>query len=115
MVDLVLIVAFAALGRRTHAEGLTVAGIADTAWPFLVACVVGWIGARAWRDPLGWLRALGIWLTTVVGGMVLRRLTGDTTELPFVIVATLTLAALLLGWRLLVRLLGRRRAAHTDG
>lgn len=108
--DLVLIVVFATIGRRTHAEGLTFAGIADTAWPFLVACVLGWLGSRVWRGPLQWRRAIPVWLVTVVGGMIGRRLSGDTTELPFVIVATLTLAVLLLGWRLIARLVRRRQS-----
>lgn len=112
--DLVLIVVFATIGRRTHAEGLTLEGIAGTAWPFLVACVLGWLGARVWRDPLQWRRAIWLWLVTVVGGMVGRRLTGDTTELPFVIVATLTLAVFLLGWRLVARLVRRRQTANAD-
>ena len=111
LVDLVLVLVFATIGRRSHAEGLTLAGIADTAWPFLVACLLGWLASRAWRDPLHWRRAVPVWLITVVGGMLLRRLSGDTTQLPFVVVATLTLALLLLGWRLVVRLVRRTPTA----
>ena len=39
--DLIAVVAFAATGRRSHAEGLTVAGVAQTAWPFLAGTLVG--------------------------------------------------------------------------
>ena len=35
LADLVSVVVFCTIGRRSHAEGLTVAGIAETAWPFL--------------------------------------------------------------------------------
>ncbi|STZ22148.1 transmembrane protein [Mycolicibacterium phlei] len=49
--DLVLVVVFATIGRRSHAEGLTVAGIAGTAWPFLVGALVGWLLSLGWRRP----------------------------------------------------------------
>ncbi len=33
--DIVCVVVFCTIGRRSHAEGLTLGGIAETAWPFL--------------------------------------------------------------------------------
>lgn len=33
--DIVCVVVFCTVGRRSHAEGLSVAGTAETAWPFL--------------------------------------------------------------------------------
>jgi hypothetical protein len=44
-------------------------------------------------------------------GMLLRALTGAGTALPFVIVATITLGAFLLGWRALVALIAKLRRA----
>ena len=41
---------------------------------------------------------------TVVLGMVLRRVAAEGTALSFVVVATTVLAVLLLGWRLVARL-----------
>ena len=49
-----------------------------------------------------------VWLATVFAGMALRSVVGQGTALPFVIVATTFLGAALLGWRLVVWLLGRR-------
>ena len=43
-------------------------------------------------------------MCTVVLGMLLRRVAGDGTALSFVIVATTVLSVLLLGWRLVARL-----------
>jgi hypothetical protein len=107
--DLLAVVLFVVLGRRSHAEGLDLAGIAGTAWPFLAALVVGGTAARAWRSPLDLLRTgVPVWLVTAWGGLLLRRLTGGGTPADFVLVATLVLGALLLGWRAAARL--RRRA-----
>ena len=50
--DVVCVVVFCTIGRRSHAEGLTVAGIAETAWPFLAGTGVGWLLSRAWRRPV---------------------------------------------------------------
>lgn len=100
LADLVFVVVFCTIGRRSHAEGLTVAGIAETAWPFLAGTAVGWLAARAWRRPLS-LTPTGVlvWVCTVAVGMVLRKLSGQGVAVSFVIVASLVTALLLLGWR----------------
>jgi len=108
-VDAALVVAFAATGRATH-DGDVWAGLAQTAWPFLAALALGWVVTRAWRRPTAPVRTgVGVWLTTVVGGMLLRALSGQGTAVAFVIVATLTLLAALVGWRLIATLVRRRR------
>ena len=40
-VDVACVLVFCAVGRRSHDEGLNVAGIATTAWPFLSGTGVG--------------------------------------------------------------------------
>lgn len=98
--DVVCVVVFCAIGRRSHAEGLTVAGVAETAWPFLTGTAAGWLLARAWRRPVALLpTGVVVWVSTVVIGMLLRKLTGQGTATSFIVVASLTTAALLLGWR----------------
>ncbi|MFB9310769.1 hypothetical protein BJY17_003412 [Agromyces hippuratus] len=110
VLDAVLVVVFVSIGRSSHAEGLDLAGIAGTAWPFIVALAAGWLVARAWRHPLAvWPTGVIVWAVTVAGGMVLRAVSGQGTQLAFIIVATLTLAAFLLGWRLIAMLATRRR------
>lgn len=110
--DAVAIVVFVTVGRSSHEEGVTLVGVASTAWPFLVGAAVGWAVARLWQRPLRLLSALPVWLGSIVIGMGLRAATGQGTALSFVIVATLFLCATLFGWRLVAlaasRLRGRR-------
>lgn len=110
--DAILIMVFAAVGRDAHQRGDIVTGVLLTAWPFLAGAALGWLVAKAWRDPLSVRRAgLAVWLGSVAGGMALRALTGQTVVLPFVIVALLSLGLLLVGYRLLLLGLRRRRPA----
>lgn len=118
VVDLVLVIVFAAIGRATHdgdVLGPFGSGLATTAWPFLVALLVGWLVTRAWRGPLAIVRTgLPVWAVTVILGMVLRALSGQGVAVAFVVVAAITLALFLLGWRAIARLAtrGRRAAAR---
>ena len=113
VLDAVLVVVFAAIGRATHdgdVLGPFGSGLATTAWPFVAALLVGWLVTRAWRRPTAVVRTgLPVWAITVALGMVLRALSGQGVAVAFIIVATLTLALLLLGWRGIARLAGRRR------
>lgn len=111
VVDALLVVVFAVLGARTHHEGsLGVGTVADVAWPFLAALALAHLLlATLRRSPVTLTSGLVVWVTTVVVGMVLRRLTGDGTALAFVLVATGFNLATLLGWRLVALLVRRRR------
>ena len=99
LVDLLLVTVFAILGRASHAEVLTLEGIAGTAVPFLIAGLLG--TALAWLvGRWNWLvSGLVVSAITVVGGLLLRLAFGGTAALPFVIVAALVLTTMLLGWR----------------
>ena len=107
LLDVVLVVVFAALGRRSHAEGLDVAGVLRTAAPFVVGTAAGWLLASVTLDAGPRSLAFGavVVAATVVVGMALRRVAAQGTAPSFVVVATLVVAALLLGWRLVARLL----------
>ncbi|MHC6230880.1 DUF3054 domain-containing protein [Arthrobacter sp. MMS24-T111] len=108
--DLILILAFAAIGRDAHHREEPVLGVWLTAWPFLAGAAAGWMAARAWRNPLSAVRAgVPVWLGSLIGGMVLRALTAQTVVLPFIIVATLALAVFLVGYRLLLSGVARLR------
>jgi hypothetical protein len=107
--DVVCVVLFATIGRRSHAEGLTITGIAETAWPFVSGAVVGWLLSTGWRRPLTLLpTGVVVWVCTVALGMLLRRLTSAGTASSFIVVASLSTAVLLLGWRAAVGRLRRR-------
>jgi len=106
--DVVCVIVFCTIGRRSHAEGLTVSGIAETAWPFLVGTVAGWLLSRGWRRPAALVpTGVTVWLCTVVAGMLLRKLTSAGTATSFIVVASLSTALLILGWRAGVRILSR--------
>jgi hypothetical protein len=100
--DAIAILAFVAIGRRSHAEtGSVIGGIASVSTPFLIGLAVGWAVARAWRHPAEPATGIVIWLVTVAAGMVLRHWAFDRgTAVPFIIVATLFTGLLLVGWRL---------------
>src|ERR1700739_703111 len=67
------VLGFCAVGRRSHHEGLSVSGVATTAWPFLTGTAVGWLASRGWRQPAAVLpTGVVVWLCTVAGGMVVR-------------------------------------------
>ena len=113
ILDLALVTVFAALGRQSHEHGLTPAGVLATALPFLVACLLGWAAARAWRSPAGlWPTGVVLWLVTAGAGLGIRALTGGGTATSFMVVTFLVLGAFLLGsrlaWRAVRRLRSRR-------
>ncbi|EJO90854.1 hypothetical protein MCOL_V201455 [Mycobacterium colombiense CECT 3035] len=109
--DVIGVLVFCAVGRRSHDEGLNVTGIAVTAWPFLTGTVVGWLISRGWRRPTA-VAPTGVivWLSTVVVGMLLRKATSAGVAASFVVVATTVTALLLLGWRVAAGLALRRRS-----
>jgi hypothetical protein len=109
-VDVVGVLVFCAVGRRSHDEGLDVTGLAVTAWPFLTGTVVGWLVSRGWRRPTAVApTGVVVWLSTVVIGMLLRKATSAGVAASFVVVATTVTALLLLGWRVAAGLTLRRR------
>ena len=98
--DAVCVIVFCTIGLRSHAEGLTVAGIAQTAWPFLAGTGVGWLLIGGWRRPFTVIPVgVVVWVCTVVVGMVLRKETSAGVSASFVVVASVSTAVLLLGWR----------------
>lgn len=111
--DLVVVVAFVAIGRSTHDESNAVVGLTLTAAPFLIALLVGWlVSGVAKRDPTTVVIGIGIWACTWILGLALRGLVfHEGTAAPFVVVAGLTLAFGLIGWRLVAQLITRRRSA----
>jgi hypothetical protein len=108
--DLLVVLVFAAAGRASHDLSDDVLGVLATAWPFLVGLVVGWVAVlrRPARWASWWLDGLVVAASTLVIGMLLRSVSGGGTALPFVLVATGTLVAGLVGWRALAALLARR-------
>lgn len=112
-VDAVLVIIFAAIGRASHGEDLL--GVWGTAWTFLLALVVGWAVAVAWRAPFAPLRTgVPVWAVTVAGGMVLRGLSGQGVQVAFVVVAGMVLLVFLVGWRVVASAVRRRQRAKAS-
>jgi asparagine N-glycosylation enzyme membrane subunit Stt3 len=112
LVDALAVLVFATIGRRSHDEGLAIVGIVEVAAPFLAGGLVGALAVRSWRDPLAWRSGVAVWIGAVVVGLALRWAFVDRPPLSFIVVATVSLAVLVLGWRGAVRgimtLRGRR-------
>ncbi|MEO9153419.1 MAG: DUF3054 domain-containing protein [Lapillicoccus sp.] len=110
--DAVAVLVFAAVGRASHDESSPVLGVLSTAWPFLAGAAAGWAVAVAvgHETPRTVRRGIPVWVGAVAGGMLLRAATGRGTALSFVIVATVVLAVLLLGWRAVDSAVVRRHA-----
>lgn len=114
VVDVVAIIVFAILGRRSHDEAGTLLGVLGTAWPFLAGAVIGhamcWVLVALRADQASWRAGFVVWASTLVLGMLLRLASGSTAAWPFVIVAGIALAVFLLGWRGIFHLIQRARA-----
>lgn len=111
LIDLVVVVVFVAIGRSAHAEDNALVGFFGTAAPFLIAVVIGWAAVVAMRVPPESMRAgTVVWLSTWGIALVLRATAfQDGTAWAFVIVAGVTLALGLLGWRAVVAGVSRGR------
>ncbi len=97
--DVVAVVVFAAIGRLQHAEPADLLGLVATAAPFLLGLVAAWATPAVRADPSG-LRGGAVALAgTVVVGLLLRLGFTGSVPLSFAVVATISLAVLLLGWR----------------
>jgi hypothetical protein len=115
--DVVAVLIYVTVGRSSHDESLGLSGLFDTAWPFLVGIVGGYIGIALTRWPTLSLRGgLVITVKTLVIGLVLRYgVAKDGTEFSFVVVTIVVLSVLMLGWRLVAAaLLTRAETRRTE-
>lgn len=109
--DIILVIAFAAVGFYTHAQVLTVDGVVQTSWPFLVGLGCAWILSAAWTAPLAPMRTgVAIWSTTILLGMIIRFAVGAGIAGPFILVASALNFLTLVGWRVIARAVGGRSA-----
>ena len=111
VLDVCCVLVFVIIGRASHTQGESLAGVASTAWPFLAGLAGGWLataglaGRRAWRQqPYRlWPAGVGAWLGAVGLGMLFRVVSGQGTAPAFIGVALAFLGLFLLGWRLLAQ------------
>jgi uncharacterized membrane protein YbjE (DUF340 family) len=114
--DVASILLFVLLGRRNHESTSSIGDVMEVAAPFLIALALGWFVQRLWTRPLRVEQGIILWLITVVFGLILRRSMFDrSTAVSFMVVTTLFLGLLLVGWRLLAnRIIERRAAAASE-
>ncbi|MBL1073034.1 DUF3054 domain-containing protein [Nocardia sp. 2] len=114
-VDVVLVVVFCMLGRNSHGESV-LAGLGRTFWPFGTGLLLGWViavavasgregasAAKRFDARAAWPTGVIIWVSTLVGGMLLRGVSGQGTAFSFILVATGFLGLFLVGWRAALR------------
>ncbi|AZG46372.1 DUF3054 domain-containing protein [Gordonia insulae] len=124
--DLVAVTVFVLIGRASHEEGLAIVGVLQTLWPFVVAAAAGWSivyvlsHVRSSDDGFGHdfrperpSAGVTVWFCTVVVAMILRYLLHQGVAVSFVIVATIVLGLFLIGWRVAVSTIARRRGRVT--
>ncbi|QXB42431.1 DUF3054 domain-containing protein [Jonesia denitrificans] len=120
--DVVLVVLFAAAGRQSHNEVATIVGIADTAWPFLLGLLVGWVITRQWQTTTTglpivfqvWPAAIMLAFVTWAFALAIRVLAGDTNSGGFPFVALGFLLLMLVGWRIVWGSVVRVRAQRSN-
>jgi len=113
LLDVCCVLAFVVIGRASHKEAASVAGLARTAWPFMSGLAAGLLVTRAWRRPAAIVpTGTGVWLATVAVGMLLRVASGQRTTFTFTLVALAFLGLFMLSWRVLAWRALAWRAAH---
>src|SRR5689334_2562120 len=113
--DVLSVLVFVLIGRRSHDEGDALTGVLNVAAPFLIGVAASWLIVRAWRWPFAILTGLVLWPITLLVGMMCRNLLwGKGTPVSFVIVATVFLGLCFVGWRMAARSLMRRRRRQTS-
>ncbi|QLY30898.1 DUF3054 domain-containing protein [Nocardia huaxiensis] len=119
-VDVVLVVVFCMLGRSSHDEDV-LAGLGRTFWPFGLGLLLGWViavavasgregasAAKRFDGRAAWPTGVIVWVSTLVGGMLLRAVSGQGVAFSFIIVATAFLGLFLVGWRVAMSILRTR-------
>lgn len=110
LIDLVITLLFAFIGKASHHEAITIAGLAATWWPFAIGAAAGWLVSYALRIPISSIAGGLVTAVAAVGvGMLLRVVSGQGVQVSFVVVATIILVVALVGWRVIATVLVRRR------
>ncbi|MDJ1370008.1 DUF3054 domain-containing protein [Gulosibacter molinativorax] len=104
VVDVILVIVFAATGRSSHDESLGPIAILGTAAPFLAALVIAWLIVRLTKlqPSAAWPPGVLIYAVTLTSGLALRILFGATAAVPFILVTAGVLAVFLILPRLLL-------------
>jgi len=108
--DVVAVVVFAALGQVAHDGSGQRLGLLATLGMFGLGLAAAWSLPLVRAAPTGLRAGAVVLVGTVVVGVALRAVVTGRLPLSFVLVAGLSLAVLLLGWRVLSVGVARRAA-----
>jgi len=99
---------FVVIGRDSHGLEAGWSVTLRVAAPFLIALVIGIIGARAWLKPLDLATGVGLAATTVVLGLIFRRFIFDAgIAMTFIVLTATWMTVWMVGWRLVAKLIVR--------
>ena len=109
--DLVCVLALALGGKSSHEPGASDWIVLTIAWPFAVAALLAHAGFAVARRPARrvWPEGAVVLAVTYAVGMALRAVSGRGLAPGFLVVAAVFLAATMLGWRVVARLVSARR------
>lgn len=110
--DVVAVVVFAAVGRSTHASADGLLGLLATAGPFLAAVLASRALPPVRLAPTSLRAGTIVVVVTAAGGLLLRAAFTGRLPWTFVLVTTLSLAVLMLGWRGISALVAHRVATR---
>ncbi|MGH3766036.1 MAG: DUF3054 domain-containing protein [Pseudonocardiaceae bacterium] len=111
--DVLAVLVFATVGRGSHAEVVDTFGVLATAAPFLLGLLFGWLVIRVWRAPLRMPVGVAVWAGVLIVGLGVRAAFTHRLPLVFVLIAAVSLALLLLGWRAVAGLIARSRSQRS--
>jgi hypothetical protein len=114
LADFVCVLALAVGGRSSHNANDSAWVVLAIMWPFALAAGLAhlWLTSRGWRARRVWPEGAIVLAVTYVLGMILRAVSGRGLAPGFLVVAGTFLALTMLGWRGLVQLGPRLRAAR---
>jgi hypothetical protein len=108
--DATAVVVFAASGRAFHESGTDLFGFLGTVAPFALGLFVAWAAPSVRAQPVRLRSGVIVLVGTAVIGLALRAAFTGRLPLSFAVVAVLSLAVLLLGWRGIAALVARALA-----
>lgn len=112
-IDLAAVVVFTVIGMINH--GTDLVHFPLVLWPFIAGLAIAWMVPAVRSLPLlVWPTGVIVWLSTTAIGLLLRGVlsegvAGGDISGAFPVVTAITLGVLLIGWRLVLMLMGRAK------
>ena len=110
--DLACVLALAVAGKSSHEAGASGWVVLAIAWPYALAAALAhaWLLARGRPTHRAWPEGATVLAVTYALGMLLRAVSGRGLAPAFLVVAGAFLAVTMLGWRVVVLVVARRRS-----